>query len=147
MERKIDIIDCFDGKKMVVIHDIVFKKKQYVEWKDVKAYLKRYVGDVYTVLSSQEEIYIGSDFPNEFTGSAYTYSLKGANVKAKANAVQGIPEMVEIATGGNYKPNDEYSQYCSTGSIKKEKVSGRLEVLKKSFNDYFGNNNEPLPFN
>ena len=47
----------------------------------------------------------------------------------------------------NYKPNDEYSQYCSTGSIKKEKVLGRLEVLKKSFNDYFGNNNEPLPFN
>jgi len=30
MERKIDVIDCFDGKKMVVIHDIVFKKKQYV---------------------------------------------------------------------------------------------------------------------
>ena len=26
MERKIDVIDCFDGKKMVVIHDIVFKK-------------------------------------------------------------------------------------------------------------------------
>ena len=33
--------------------------------------------------------------------------LKGANVKAKANAVQGIPEMIEIATGGNYRENDE----------------------------------------
>ena len=36
MERKIDVIDSFDGKKMVIIHDIVFKKKRYVEWKDVK---------------------------------------------------------------------------------------------------------------
>ena len=46
-------------------------------------------------------------FPNEYTGSAYTYTLKGANVKAKANAVQGIPEMIEIATGGSFKENDE----------------------------------------
>lgn len=91
MERKLDVIETFEGKKVVVIHDIVFKKKQYVEWKDVKEYLKRYVGDVYTILSSQDNIYIGPDFPNEFSGSAYTYSLKGANVKAKANAVQGIP--------------------------------------------------------
>ena len=107
MERKIDIIDAFDDKKMVVIHDIIFKKKQYVEWKDVKEYLKRYVGEFYTILSVQEKIYIGPDFPNEFSGSAYTYSLKGANVKAKANAVQGILEMIEIATGGNYKANNE----------------------------------------
>jgi len=107
MDRKIDVIDAFDGKKMVVIHDIIFKKKQYVKWNDVRNYLKKYVNDVYTVLSTQENIYIGPDFPNEFSGSAYTYSLKGANVKAKANAVQGIPEMIEIATGGNYKANDE----------------------------------------
>ena len=58
---------------------------------------------MYKVLPAEEEIYIGADFPNEYTGSAYTYTLKGANVKAKANAVQGIPEMIEIATGGNYK--------------------------------------------
>ena len=103
MERKIDVIDDFNGRKIVFIHDIIFKKKQYVEWKDVKEYLKRYVGEVYQVLSAEEEIYIGADFPNEYTGSAYTYTLKGANVKAKANAVQGIPEMIEIATGGNYK--------------------------------------------
>lgn len=89
---------------MVIIHDIIFKKKQYVEWKDVKEYLKRYVGEDYTILLAQENIYIG---PNEFAGSAYTYSLKGANVKAKANAVQGIPKMIEIAVGGNYKANNE----------------------------------------
>ena len=107
MERKIDVIDAFDGNKMVVIHDIVFMKKRYVEWKDVKEYLKQYVGDVYAILSTQENIYIGADFPNEYTGSAYTYSLKGANVRAKANAVQGIPKLIEIAIGGNHKENDE----------------------------------------
>ena len=46
MERKIDVIDDFNGRKIVFIHDIIFKKKQYVEWKDVKEYLKRYVGEV-----------------------------------------------------------------------------------------------------
>ena len=45
MERKIDVIDDFNGRKIVFIHDIIFKKKQYVEWKDVKEYLKRYVGN------------------------------------------------------------------------------------------------------
>ena len=107
MQRKIDVVDDFNGRKIVFIHDIIFKKKKYVEWKDVKEYLKRYVGDVYKVLPAEEEIYIGADFPNEYTGSAYTYTLKGANVKAKTNAVQGIPEMIESATGGNYKENDE----------------------------------------
>ena len=46
MQRKIDVVDAFNGEKIVFIHDIIFKKKQYVEWKDVKEYLKRYVGDV-----------------------------------------------------------------------------------------------------
>jgi len=107
MDRKIDVISGVEGKSIVIIHDVIFKEKRYVKWKEVKAYLKRYVGDVYKVLLSKDSIYIGQDFPNEFTGSAYTYTLKGANVKAKANAVQGIPEMIEIATGGNYRENDE----------------------------------------
>lgn len=37
----------------------------------------------------------------------------------------------------SYKPDDSYSQYCSTGSIKKEKVLGRIEILENSFNNYF----------
>ena len=103
MERKIDVVDDFNGRKIVFIHDIIFMRKRYVEWKDVKEYLKKYVGEVYKVLSAEEEIYIGTDFPKEYTGSAYTYTLKGANVKAKANAVQGIPEMIEIATVATIK--------------------------------------------
>ena len=52
-------------------------------------------------------IYIGNDLPNEYTGSKYTYKLKGAVAKAKANAAQGIPELLEIAQGNNYKKNNE----------------------------------------
>lgn len=107
MERNISVVENFNGKRIVFIHDILFKKKQYIEWKDVKEYLKQYVGEVYTILSQKEKVYIGTDFPNEFSGSMYTYNLKGANVKAKANAAQGIPEIIEIATGGYHKENCE----------------------------------------
>lgn len=32
---------------------------------------------------------------------------------------------------------DEYNQYCSSGSIKKEKTLGRIEVMERYFDDYF----------
>ena len=32
---------------------------------------------------------------------------------------------------------EEYSQYCSSGSIKKEKTNGRIEVMTKYFTKYF----------
>lgn len=36
-----------------------------------------------------------------------------------------------------YSPDCEYAKYCSTGSIKKEKVNGRIAVLKADFEEYF----------
>ena len=50
---------------------------------------------------------IGSDLPNEYSGSKYTHSIKGANAKAKANAAQGIPELIEIAVGKYFRENNE----------------------------------------
>lgn len=38
---------------------------------------------------------------------------------------------------------DEYNQYCSSGSIKKEKTIGRIEVMEKYFDDYFRGETEP----
>lgn len=32
---------------------------------------------------------------------------------------------------------DEYGQFCSSGSVKKEKTLGRIEVMEKCFDDYF----------
>jgi hypothetical protein len=42
---------------------------------------------------------------HEFTGSEYTESLRGANAKAKANASQGIPELLSIAKGKHFREN------------------------------------------
>ena len=107
MKRNITVIKDADDKSIVMINDILFKGKRKIDWDDVREYLKNFVGDVYEILDAEEQIYIGSDLPNEYTGSNYTYSLKGAAAKAKANASQGIPEMIEIATGGSFRANNE----------------------------------------
>ena len=53
------------------IHDIRFKGRQAIEWEDVEMYLKQYVGEARII--------------------------KSTNAKAKANAAQGIPEMIRFA--------------------------------------------------
>lgn len=45
------------------------------------------------------------DFPDEYTGSEYTRGLRGGNAKAKANAAQGIPEMIQSAVGKHFREN------------------------------------------
>lgn len=104
-KRNVTICRDVDGRSVVVIHDIRFKGKRSVDWKDVKEYLKQYVGDVYTIVDTNDIVYIGSDLPSEYAGSEYTRSLKGAVAKAKANAVQGIPELLSAATGMSYVEN------------------------------------------
>lgn len=105
MERNISVITDLDGNKIVVIHDIIFKGKKAINWDEVKKYLEAYVGEFYEIADTKDIVYIGKDLPDEFTGSKYTYTLKGANAKAKANASQGIPEMLEIASGKFFREN------------------------------------------
>lgn len=105
MEKTVKIITDKDGRRLVVISRILFKGKRWICWDEVKEYLRQYVGDSYMVEDTKDTVYIGSDFPDEYAGSKYTYSLKGANAKAKANAVQGIPEMIEIAEGKHFREN------------------------------------------
>ena len=96
-----------DGNNIVIINDIRFKGKRSIDWKDVREYLKEYIGEFYTIAATGDVIYIGSDLPNEYSGSKYTHSIKGANAKAKANAAQGIPELIEIAVGKHFRENNE----------------------------------------
>lgn len=105
MERKVSVIEDLEGKKIVFIHDVIFKGKRTIEWNDVEKYLKQFVGESYVINESNDLIYIGTDFPDEYAFSEYTTSLKGMNAKAKANAAQGIPELVEIAIQKKYKKN------------------------------------------
>lgn len=105
--RNISVIQDIDGNNIVVINDITFKGKRSVNWKDVREYIKMYVGEFYTIASTGDVVYIGSDLPKEYTGSKYTNSIKGANAKAKANAATGIPELIEIAVGKHFRKNKE----------------------------------------
>ena len=106
-QRNVSVIQDIDGNNIVVINDIRFKGKRSIDWKEVRAYLKEYVGDFYKVVSTGDVIYIGSDLPSEYSGSVYTKSLNGAVAKAKANATQGIPEMIEISTGRYFRENNK----------------------------------------
>ena len=107
IKRNVSVIQDVDGNNIVIINDIRFKGKRSVDWKEVRAYLKEYVGEFYTIAATGDVIYIGSDLPNKYSGSKYTHSIKGANAKAKANAAQGIPELIEIAVDKHFRENNE----------------------------------------
>lgn len=107
MKQRVSIIKDLEGKKIVFIHDIRFKGKRKIEWKEVESYLKEYVGNYYEIAETSEKIYIGSDFPDEFTGSKDTKLLKGTVAKAKANASQGVPELIQIATNKEFSQNQK----------------------------------------
>ena len=62
---------------IVVINDIVFKGKRNVDWEAVKKYLQRYVGTYYQVEENKDIVYVGNEFPEEFTESESRKDLKG----------------------------------------------------------------------
>lgn len=103
-KRNVAVIKDADGNNIVVINDIRFKGKNIV-WDEVEQYLKQYVGEFYSIAEDNEIVFIGTELPGEYKGSVYTRSLRGANEKAKANAAQVLPEMIEIATNGEFEEN------------------------------------------
>lgn len=102
---KLTIVYDKDGNKVVIIPDIIFVNKQNIDWNKVETYLEQYVGDIVEIEESQDIIYLGKKFPNEFARSKYTRTAKGARAKAKANVVQGIREIIEIATNKFFREN------------------------------------------
>lgn len=106
--EKICIVSDPDGKNIVLINDIRFKSRRRIDWKEIEDYLKQYIGEYYEILETSEKIYIGPDFPDEYAHSKDTKSSKGANEKAKANAVIAIGKLIEIATDKTASP--DYSE-------------------------------------
>lgn len=104
MDRLSIVTDEF-GNQVVLIPDIIFKNKQNIDWNEVEEYLKQFVGEIISIADTEDVVYLGKEFPDEFAGSKYTRSAKGARAKAKANAAQGIREMVEIATDKTFREN------------------------------------------
>lgn len=92
-------------QKVVYIEDIIFMNKQNIPWSEVESYLKQYVGEKYIVEETKDLINVGSDFPEEFSESKYTKSLRGSIAKAKANAAQVIGKMIVIATNKRWIEN------------------------------------------
>lgn len=99
------IIRVTQGDEIVLIPDIIFWNKQNIDWDAVKEYLKSYVGEIIENRETKEKIEIGTRFADEYTGSKYSESIKGARAKAKANAVQGMREIVETATNKIHNKN------------------------------------------
>lgn len=87
------------------IKKVIFLSKQNIPWNDVEQYLKYYIGKMYVVQEYQDYISIAGDFPDEFSESKYTKSLRGALAKVKANAAQIIDQMIENATNRRWAEN------------------------------------------
>lgn len=95
MQRKVNVVEDLYGNKIVVIHDIIFKGKRVMEWIDVEAYLKRFVGEEYIIEDTEDLVYIGPDLPDEYAHSNYTILLKGTNAKAKANGARNSRDVTD----------------------------------------------------
>ena len=105
------------GQRVVEIDTIVFSSKRRIDWAGVEEYLKRYVGQKYQIDETDDLIYIGSDFPDEYANSNYSARAHGTTGKAKANASQVIPELIKIATNIAYRENsdDKHSKNAKFG--------------------------------
>ncbi|MDO5423362.1 MAG: hypothetical protein Q4F41_06515 [Eubacteriales bacterium] len=104
-KRKISILEEPGYGNVVFIQNIAFKGKRKINWKDVENYLRDYIGNFYEIHQTGDTIYISKDFPDEYTNSKDTQRLKGALAKAKANAAQGIPELIQAASNQSFKKN------------------------------------------
>lgn len=95
------------GHKVVEIDTVIFHGKRKIDWKGVENYLKKYIGNEYVIDETNDVVYIGSDFPDEYANSKYSTKALGTIGKAKANASQVIPELVKIATNISFQENTE----------------------------------------
>ena len=96
MKRNSEIVQDGEGKRIVVIHSIQFKGRQNIDWDSVEKYIRRSLGQFVEIMETGDIVSLGKDFTDKYFGSKYT--LKGGLAKAKANAAQGLPEMIKIAT-------------------------------------------------
>lgn len=115
-EDRLKIAKDTRGHNVVILPDTFFKNKQHIDWNAVEKYLQKYVGKIIMIAETGDIVYIGIDFPDEYKGSKYTRHLKGASAKAKANAAQGITEMLEIATEKRFNENRKDKHATDAGN-------------------------------
>ncbi len=106
-DKKIIVFEDENHNRIVQINEIIFKGKQHISWAAVEEYALRYVNEIYTVASDGEMIFLDKMFTDEFANSIDTKRLRGASAKAKANAIQGTKELIEISNNPRYIQNYE----------------------------------------
>lgn len=94
MKPSVEIVEDASGHKIVILPDIIFKNRQNIDWNAVEEYLQKYVGEIITIAETEE----------------------GANAKAKANAAQGIMEMLKIATEKRFRKNRKDKHSINAGN-------------------------------
>lgn len=97
-----------DNNKVVILENVKYRgKADKIKWKLVEKDLKSMISKTATIDEYNEEIVIGSDFPDEFTSSNYTIRLLGPLKKAKANMSTVILELVKSATNKRLQDNKD----------------------------------------
>ena len=117
MKKNVNVITDLDGRKIVLINDVRFKSRRSFNWDDIEQYLKEYIGQFYEILETCEKIYIGSDFPDEFSSSEDRIKSKGAIARAKANAATAIEGLIQVATNKKEYPDYEEKHGKKAGKI------------------------------
>ena len=74
--------------KYIKVEKILFKGRQNISWEDVRKYMKSFQGESYIVANYNDVVHINYMTIEEYTGSKYTWKLKGTLAKTKANIVQ-----------------------------------------------------------
>lgn len=94
------------NSKLVIIRFPKYKgKSSKIKWKDIEKKLKEIIGKKIVVEETNDVINIGTDFPDEFAGSKYTSSLRGAIVKVKANMSNVTEQLVTKAFNKRFVEN------------------------------------------
>ncbi|MGN1177301.1 MAG: hypothetical protein ACI4S1_17815 [Roseburia sp.] len=62
------------------------KSRRSIDWDEIEQILRQFIGEYYEIAETAEKVFIGSDFPDEFTHSKYTKAIKGANKKGNEHA-------------------------------------------------------------
>lgn len=106
-KKKINVITDLYDKKIVLIEDIRFRSRRNINWDEIEKLLKEYVGEFYEIVETAEKVYIGTDFPDEFCRSEDRIKTKGGNLKAKANMINALEDLVGIATNKKVFPDYE----------------------------------------
>ena len=94
------------GQPIVVVEENIFANQSGKSpHKVVADFLKRHIGDFYTIIESGQKVYLGDDLPGEYTHSKYTRNLKKtrSTLNAKNQAAQELGEMIEIATNRRWE--------------------------------------------